>query len=126
MAISQFKSKRKISGGRYIRFRKKKTRELGNLPILTRIGKRQIKKVRITGGNKKFILLRTDIANVLDPKTKKHSKLKIQSIVDNPANRHFIRRNIITKGTIIKTEKGSAKVTSRPGQEGTLNAILIE
>ncbi|MHA1485277.1 MAG: 30S ribosomal protein S8e, partial [Candidatus Thorarchaeota archaeon] len=30
-----------------------------------------------------------------------------------------------TRGTIIKTSKGRAKVTSRPGQEGILNAVLI-
>ena len=55
----------------------------------------------------------------------KIEKLKITAVVENPANRHFVRRNIITKGTVIETEKGKARITSRPGQEGVINAILI-
>jgi small subunit ribosomal protein S8e len=46
--------------------------------------------------------------------------------VENPANPHYVRRNIITKGAVIKTELGNAKVTSRPGQDGVVNAALIE
>ena len=45
--------------------------------------------------------------------------------VDSPANRHFIRRNIMTKGIIIETDKGKAKITSRPDQDGIVNAVLI-
>lgn len=125
MAISQFKAERKISGGMYKSFRKKKSRELGSLPTFTKIGKRKIKKVKIRSGKKKFRLLRAEFVNVFDPKTKKCFKLKMESIIDNPANRHFIKRGIITKGTIVKTEKGNARITSRSGQEGTVNAVLV-
>ncbi|MEM5832609.1 MAG: 30S ribosomal protein S8e, partial [Candidatus Aenigmatarchaeota archaeon] len=38
----------------------------------------------------------------------------------------YERRKIITKGAIIKTEIGLAKVTSRPSQHGVVNAILIQ
>ena len=31
----------------------------------------------------------------------------------------------MTKGTIVQTEAGSARITSRPGQDGVVNAILI-
>lgn len=61
--------------------------------------------------------------NVLDPKTNKYEKSKIKTVLETPANMHFARRNIITKGTILNTEKG--KVTSRPGQTGVVNATLI-
>ena len=44
---------------------------------------------------------------------------------DNPANRDFARRKIITKGAIIKTKRGNARVTSRPGQNGTVDAVLV-
>ena len=70
-------------------------------------------------------LLSTDIANVYDPKSKKYKKAKIETIVECPANRNYIRRNIIVKGAIIKTDMGNARVTSRPGQEGAVNAILV-
>jgi len=47
-------------------------------------------------------------------------------VVSSEANRHFVRRNIITKGAIVRTEAGDAKITSRPGQEGAINAVLIK
>ncbi len=66
-----------------------------------------------------------DTANVYDKKTKKFYKTKIKNVAENPANRHYVRRNIMTRGAIIETEKGKAVVTSRPGQDGTVNAVLI-
>ena len=33
--------------------------------------------------------------------------------------------NIITKGSVIQTEKGKAQVTSRPGQHGVVSAVLV-
>ena len=36
------------------------------------------------------------------------------------ANRHYVRRNILTKGTVITTDKGNAVITSRPGQEARI------
>ena len=56
----------------------------------------------------------------------KYSKLKIEQVLENPANRNFVRRSILTKGTIIKTSKGNARIVSRPGQEGVINAILVK
>jgi small subunit ribosomal protein S8e len=43
----------------------------------------------------------------------------------NPANVDYDRRGVITRGTIIETSLGVARVTSRPGQDGTVNAILV-
>lgn len=125
MAVSQLRSKKKISGGRY-KYRVKKKKNLGRLPTYTKLGKRKLKKVKGRSGIEKQKLLKEETANIYDPKTKKYSKLKILNIIDNKANRHFVRRNIITKGAIIKTEKGDARVTSRPGQEGSINAVLVD
>ena len=126
MAISQARSKRKITGGRYRSYRKKRLYELGNLPRLTILGERKLKFLKGKFNKSKNILLSSNIANIYNPKTKKYSKSKIITIVDNTANRNFVRRNIITKGAVIKTELGNAKITSRPGQEGTINAVLID
>ena len=125
MVVIQTRSKRSPTGARYISYRGKKLYEKGSEPTLTKMGERQAKTTKGMGGNKKFKLLLTETANVLDPKTKKYSKSKIKAVVDNPANRHFIRRNILTKGSVIDTEAGKAKITSRPGQDGTINAVLI-
>ena len=124
MSLSQFRSKRKTTGGRYKKIAKK-IRNQGNLPTLTTIGELRKTTIRARSGIIKERLLSTNIANVYDPKTKKHFKCKLENVIDNPSNRNFIRRNILTKGSIVKTDKGKIKITSRPGQEGTLNAILI-
>ena len=99
--------------------------ELGRLPSLTKVGSTKLKKIRTRGKNQKTRLLYAGVVNVFDKKTKKYSKAKINSVVDNPASRHFTRRNILTKGAVIETDKGKAKVMSRPGQDGTINAVLI-
>ena len=122
---SSFRSKRKVSGGRYHKFREKKKRELVGTPALTKLEETKSKKKRTLGGNRKNKLLSADIVNLVG-KDGKVVKVKIKNVVDNPADKHLARRNIITKGAIIETEKGKARVTSRPGQDGVINAVLIK
>jgi len=92
---------------------------------MTKIAEKRVKTIGVMGGNEKKGLLACDVANLYDPSKKKYNKSKILQVLENPANRHFIRRNIITKGTILETEAGKARVTSRPGQEPYINAVLI-
>ena len=125
MSIIQKRSKRKPSGGRYKFKVTKRIINLGNHPRHTKVGERSARTIKITGGNKKQFLLSSNIINVYDKKDKKHKQTKIITIVSNPANRHFVRRNILTKGSIVKTEFGDARITSRPGQEGTINGVLL-
>ena len=125
MAKSHLRSKRKITGGRYIAARKKKLRELGREATMTKLGIRKVKTMRVLGGNTEQVTLSCDVCNLFNPKTKKYSKAKIITVLENSANRHFVRRNIVTKGTVVETDKGKAKILSRPGQEGSLNAILV-
>jgi SSU ribosomal protein S8E len=47
-------------------------------------------------------------------------------VLETPANREYARRGIIVKGAIIQTEMGKAVVTSRPGQDGAVNALLLK
>jgi small subunit ribosomal protein S8e len=125
MAISQRRSKRSATSSRYKKNRSKRLSEQGRVPSLTKVDERKLKVIRTLGGNYKQILLNGNIVNLLDKKTKKYSKTKIISVVETPANRHFMRRNIMTKGCIIQTEKGKAMITNRPGQEGAINAVLV-
>ena len=62
---------------------------------------------------------------MLDPKKNTAKKVEILDVLDNTANRDFVRRKIITKGAVIETELGQARVTSRPGQHGVINAVLV-
>jgi len=73
---------------------------------------------------KKIIALSSNTANVVVGG--KYKQAKIISVEENPADSHFVRRNIITKGALIQTDLGKAVVTSRPGQTGVINAKLIE
>lgn len=123
MANSQFKSKKTISGKRYVAFRKKRLNELAGLSADTSIDKKRVKVKRTLGGNSKTQLLSND--EVLVNKDDKILKLKIIGVEENPANVNFTRRNIITKGAIVKTEKGNVQITSRPGQNASLFGKLI-
>jgi len=125
MAISQKRSRRKPTGARYKKITKKRHYETGNSPVLTKIGENKQKVRRVRGGAQKTLLLKTDVINVLDPKKKKAVKAKITNVVENEANRNYIRANILTKGSIVETDKGKAKITNRPGQEGTVNGVLV-
>lgn len=126
MVVTHHRSKRKPTGGRYKKlYRAKRNFETGSNPTLTKVGETSKKTVRTKGGDTKQRFLTTDTANVFDPKLKIYKKAKIKTVLENPANRHYVRRNILTKGTIIDTDAGKARITSRPGQEGTVNAVLI-
>ena len=122
---AQRRSKRKPSGGRYHKpHRDKRKFELARFAANTILSDQKIKKVRTGGNNSKTRLMATSHTNLAIKD--KVQKVKIKNVVDNPANKFLARRNIITKGTIIVTEQGNARVTSRPGQDGTVNAILIK
>ncbi len=125
MALWQGRSTRKITGGRYRDARGKKKAEIGREQQLTTMGEDAKKGIRTVGGNKKVRVLAAKTVNLLDPKTKKTIKAEIKTVLLNPANPHYVRRNIINKGAIVETTGGKAKITSRPGQDGTINAVLI-
>jgi small subunit ribosomal protein S8e len=125
MAISQFRSNRKHTGGLYKKIRKKKKRDFGSDFIPVKIGEKRKKVIEGLANIRKQRLLQIDKANVFDSSGK--AKLtKILSVKENPANPHFVRMGIVTKGAVIETELGLAKVISRPGQDGVVNAVKIE
>lgn len=125
MAQTSRRPKRKVSGGRYHSWCKKRSSQSRRLPTLTKVGEKKKAVLREMGGSRKTLLLQCNTANVYNPKEKKYVIAKIKTITDNAANRHFVRRNILTKGAIIETDIGKARVTSRPGQEGAVNAVLV-
>ncbi len=125
MVITQSRSKRSSTGSRYVPFRKKKQYEMGREATLTKVGATKRKILRTLGANTKAVVLQSDEANIIDKKTKKATKAKIVSVKANPANPNYIRRNIITKGCTIETDKGDVMVTSRPGQDGNVSGFLI-
>jgi small subunit ribosomal protein S8e len=117
--------KRKLSGGKKRAYRSKKKYEAGGYPAETVLGEPRRKVTRGIGGNLKVKVLSDKFASVTDPKTGKTQKTQITRVVRNGANVDYNRRGVITKGAEIETELGLAKVTSRPGNDGMINAVLI-
>ncbi|HDI31611.1 MAG TPA: 30S ribosomal protein S8e [Thermofilum sp.] len=128
MAIYHGNDLRKITGGKKGRHVKVKRKYwMGRFPTETQLGTQQVTKViRVRGGGIKVRVKTASQANVLNPKTGETRSVKILKVVSNPSNKDYDRRGVITKGAIIQTELGKAKVISRPGQDGVINAILIE
>ncbi len=117
---------RKLTGGRKVAMRGRRKFEIDRYPNEAVVGTTQIVARRTRGGNVKAAFKTAEFANVVDRESKKVSKVKILKVSKNPANRDYERRGVISKGAVIETESGSAVVTSRPGQDGVVNAVLIK
>ena len=125
MAIWHGESGRKRTGGRIKLSRKKRKYELGNGSINPRIGEESRVNARTKGGNIKVKVSSLSFINVVDAKSNVTKNVKVLDVIENPANTDLVRRKIVTKGTVVNTELGKAKITSRPTQNGTANAVLI-
>lgn len=117
--------KQKLSGGRKKAYRKKRKYEQGTFSAETIMGEQKRKIEAGRGRSTKTKILSDKKVCVTNPKTEKTEKTEIVRVIKNPANIDYDRRGVITKGAIIETPLGSARVTSRPGQHGTINAVLI-
>jgi len=126
MSESHARSKRTKTGAKRHPTRDKRKSELGRQPPKVTLGKLERVAVRGRGGNITQSLRKDEFMNVLDPKTKKMAKAKIVTVVENKANRHYVRMNILTRGAVVRTELGEARITSRPGQHGMINGVLIK
>ncbi len=129
------KSRRKSTGGlrHTVNARDKKLAERGGDKALTQLAdshqEPKHKTVKAMGGTVKVKALRVKKANVTDRAKKKTSQWDITTVKQNLADRLFVRRNIITQNAVIEikneTQTGYARVTSRPGQDGNVNAVLL-
>ena len=127
MALWQGRSKKKSTGGSYRPFRKKKAHEIAPESQFAVVREETNMKIyRTRGNNMKGRLMTVSYANVFNPKTGKAQKSRILTVKDNPANHNYVQRNILTKGAVVQTEIGMARVTSRPGQDAVVNAVLQE
>lgn len=128
MSYYQGRDKKKPTGGRLHYLREKKKHELGSAPTETTMASRDEsrKATRAYGGTSKLRLDSALFVNLTDSKANTSKKVRILKVKNNPSNVDYARRGVITKGAIVETELGDAKITSRPGQDGILNAILLK
>ncbi|MFB6111814.1 MAG: 30S ribosomal protein S8e [Halobacteriaceae archaeon] len=120
----QGNSRRTKTGGRVARPAKKRKHELGREPTETTLGAPRFRVVDARGNESKVRALSTDVANVADGG--ETERADILDVVRNDADPNYVRRNIITKGAVIETTAGQARVTSRPGQTGRVDAVKLE
>jgi small subunit ribosomal protein S8e len=117
-------SMRKRTGGRRRPNSDKRKHQLGSEPTETQVGEARFKTVDTRGGSSKVRAITADTANVAVGD--EVVTTGIENVSENPSNPNYARRNIITKGAILETGEGRARVTSRPGQDGQINAVLVE
>jgi len=114
----------KITGGRRHPLRSRRKYELDRFPNEALIGEQITITRKVRGKNLKTAIKTIDSVNLaIDSKTK---RVKIIKVLENATNNDYQRRGIISKGAILETEEGKCRVVSRPGQNGTVNAILVK
>ena len=119
-------TKRKKTGGKKRAYRSKRLRDAGSAPLQSELGN-TIR--RVESGKSRLLkvkLFSDNVVNVSDPSTGTTERLEIRDVMENPANIDYNRRGVITKGAIVRTDEGLAKIVSRPGQHGVFNAIVIK
>ena len=123
-------SRRKPSGGRLKRpnrYRGKRRTEVSIEAQYAYIGEKDDRKMyRKNAGSQTTRLLSANTVNVNIPNEGTTVKATINSVIANDADPNFIRRNIVTKGSIVDTSMGKVKITSRPGMHGVASGILLE
>lgn len=114
----------KVTGGRRHPLRSRRKYEMDRFPNEAIIGKQITITRKVRGKNVKTAIKTIDSVNLaIDSKIK---RVKIIKVLENATNNDYQRRGIISKGAILETEEGKCRVVSRPGQHGTVNAILVK
>ncbi len=115
----------KITGGKRYPLRTRRKYEMDRYPVETLKGEQVTITRKVRGKSSKTALKTADFVNLSVP-GQKVKKIKILKVLKNPSNNDYERRGVISKGAVLETEAGQCRVISRPGQTGTVNAILIK
>jgi small subunit ribosomal protein S8e len=115
---------RKDSGGRYKRPKKRRLTGRQGQERTVKLGETKTKVLKTRGGGNKLVSFLQNMANVMS--NGKSKKVEIKNVLETPSNTFLARQNILTKGSVIETDLGKAKITNRPSQEGSIQAVLID
>ena len=123
-------SRRKASGGRLkrpSRYRGKRRTEISTEQQFAYVAEEDKRKNYRKRANSQTVrVLGARSVNVNDPKTGTTVSATIKGVVENGADPNYVRRNLITKGAIVDTDKGKGRITSRPGMHGVISGVLLE
>ena len=114
----------KLTGGRRHPLRSRRKYEIDRFPNEALVGEQVTVTRKVRGKNSKTGIKTIDSVNLsIDSKVK---RVKIIRVLENGTNNDYQRRGVLTKGAILETDEGKCRVVSRPGQNGTVNAILVK
>ena len=115
----------KLTGGRRHPLRTRRKYEIDRYPNEALLGAQVTVTRKVRGKKNKTALKTIDFVNLAtgDGNVK---KVKISKVLENPTNKDYQRRGVITKGAILETADGKCRVISKPGQHGIANAVLIK
>lgn len=115
----------KITGGRRHPLRIRRKYEMDRYPNEALNRDEQVTVTRrVRGKHYKTALKTAEFINLAGAGGKV-AKSKILKVLENPTNNDYQRRGVITKGAILETREGTCRVVSRPGQDGVVNAVLV-
>ena len=115
----------KITGGIRHPLKTRQKFQIDRYPNEALMGEQETTTRKPRGNNRKTALKTVNHVNLVLPNAK-IKRSKIVRVLENQTNNDYQRRGVITKGAILETEDGKCKVVSRPGQNGIINAILVE
>lgn len=115
----------KITGGRRRPMRIRRKYEIDRYPNEALTGTPVTVTRTVRGGAVKTALKTVDFVNLASPGSKT-VRSKILKVLENPTNSDYQRRGIITRGAVLETEGGVCRVVSRPGQDGSVSAVLVK
>ncbi len=115
----------KITGGHRHPLKSRRKFHIDRFPNEALMGEQTTVTRKTRGNNRKTAIKTANAVNIAltDGKIKNS---KIVKVLENQTNNDYQRRGIITKGAIVETKDGKCKIVSRPGQDGTLNGILLK
>ncbi len=115
----------KITGGIRHPLKSRRKFQIDRYPNEALIGEQLTVTRKTRGNNRKTSIKTANVVNISlgNGKIKNSELIKV---LENQTNNDYQRRGVITKGAIVETKDGKCKIVSRPGQDGTLNGILIK
>jgi len=115
----------KITGGHRHPLKSRRKFHIDRFPNEALMGEQTTVTRKTRGNNRKTAIKTANAVNIALAGGKIKSS-EIVKVLENQTNNDYQRRGIITKGAIIETKDGKCKIVSRPGQDGTLNGILLK
>ena len=115
----------KITGGHRHPLKSRRKFHIDRFPNEALMGEQTTVTRKTRGNNRKTAMKTANAVNIViaDGKIKSSEIIKV---LENQTNNDYQRRGIITKGAIVETKDGECRIVSRPGQDGTLNGILVK